>query len=766
MTNKLALLFLLPCALAAGQQAPAAPEMPATGIPFADVASYCAKYPTTPGCPTATAGQKANGEDDDAGAGGGTKEAEPGTARQNQPAAVRPKPVLVPSEFELFVEDAAGRPLPVYGRQLFAETPTTFAPLDQVPVPEDYMVGPGDQLEIRVWGKVEINARATVDRNGQIAVPRVGTLNVAGLRSRELEGYLKAAVGSLFKDFELNVTLGQLRSIQVYVLGSARQPGACTVSSLSTLVNALFACGGPSATGTMRRIELRRDGLPVTEFDLYELLRRGDKSSDRQLMPGDVIFIPPTGPRVAMLGSVNDAGIYELKGETTLASALTSAGGLASLAGTDRVLLERIENHRRRRVDEFPLDAAALSRVLCDGDLVRIFPISPRFENAVTLRGSVAMPGRFAWHEGMRVADLVPSRQSLLTRDYWNRQNHLTEASAERAFQKPAEGEAPYPDPMTAIGTGSAEINWEYAVIERLDPRDLSTRLIAFNLGQAIDRPGGEDNQALEAGDVITVFARKDLELPLDKHASLVRVGGEVNAPGLYRVRPGETLREVVEQAGGLTPHSYLFATQLDRVSAREAEEEQVKLSIRRLESDMAGRMASSGISTISQQQATAQQAMITALGAYKPTGRVVLKIGPNAKTVAEIPDFPLEDGDTIYIPPRLGTVQVVGSVYNENAFRYQPRRPVLAYLNDAGGATRDADVKRIFLVRADGEVVSRQSHGGWQGNFEKISPLPGDAIIVPPRFKGPNPFLQMLPGMTQSLSQAAFQGAIQGIIP
>jgi hypothetical protein len=144
----------------------------------------------------------------------------------------------------------------------------------------------------------------------------------------------------------------------------------------------------------------------------------------------------------------------------------------------------------------------------------------------------------------------------------------------------------------------------------------------------------------------------------------------------------------------------------------------------------------------------------------------VVLKIARDASTVADIPDLMLEDGDTFYIPPRLGTVQVVGSVYNENAFRYEPRRPLSAYLNDAGGATRDADAKRMFLVRADGEVVSRQSHRGWQGNFDKISPLPGDAIIVPPRFKGRNPFLQMLPGLTQSLSQAAFQGAIQGLIP
>jgi protein involved in polysaccharide export with SLBB domain len=538
------------------------------------------------------------------------------------------------------------------------------------------------------------------------------------------------------------------------------------VSSLSTLVNALFASGGPSATGSMRRIELIRGGQRVTELDLYEFLRKGDKSRDAQLMPGDVIFIPPVGPEVAILGSVNDAGIYELKGETTVASALANAGGLASLAGTDRVLLERIENHRRRRVDEFALDAAGLGRVLGDGDLLRIFPISPKFENAVTLRGSVALPGRFGWHAGMRLADLIPTRESLVTRDYWNLQNHVTVASGERGFQKPIENNPENPGPMIGIGEASAEINWEYAVIERLDPRDLSTRLIAFNLGQAIDQPGGEENKALEAGDVITVFARRDLALPLDKHASFVSVGGEVNAPGLYRLKPGETLREVVEQAGGLTPHSYLFAAQLNRVSARQAEEEQLKLSIRRLESDLAGRMASSEIAVIGQEQAAARQAMIASLSAYKPTGRVVLKIARDAKTVADIPELTLEDGDTLYIPPRLGTVQVVGSVYNENAFRYQARRPLSAYLNDAGGATRDGDVKHIFLIRADGEVVNRQSQRGWQGSFDRIIPQPGDAIVVPPRFKGPNPFLQMLPGFTQSLSQAAFQGAVQGLIP
>ena len=186
-------------------------------------------------------------------------------------------------------------------------------------------------------------------------------MSVAGLRYEQLESYLHTAVANLYKDFELNVTMGQLRSIQIFVLGSARQPGTYTVSSLSTLVNALFASGGPSATGSMRHIQLRRDNRILVDFDIYDLVRRGDKSRDMQLLAGDVIYIPPAGPQVAIIGSVNEPGIYELKGETTIAAALSDAGGLTNLAEVDRVLLEKIENHRRRGVDDFPLDAAGLS---------------------------------------------------------------------------------------------------------------------------------------------------------------------------------------------------------------------------------------------------------------------------------------------------------------------------------------------------------------------------------------------------------------------
>jgi protein involved in polysaccharide export with SLBB domain len=576
-------------------------------------------------------------------------------------------PLTARSEFEQYAEDTTGRRLPVYGRQLFDQVPTTFAPVENVPVPTDYVIGPGDQLLIRAWGKIELDSRVTVDRNGQINLPRVGTLTVAGLRYSQVEGYLHSAISAIFKGFELNVVLGKLRSIQIFVLGDARQPGAYTVSSLSTLVDALFASGGPSATGTMRRIQLRRDGRTATEFDIYDLIEKGDKSRDILLLPGDVIFIPAIGPQMAITGDVNQPGIYELKGETTVGAALESAGGITSLADAERAVLERIENHSSRQVEEFALDAPGQGRLVRDGDLLRVFPLSPKFTNAVTLRGNVSEPGLYPWKDGMRVTDLIPSRAALITRNYWNKQNHLVRPEPNHAFasqrtdaygdqrtdafgnrqtdaygdqrtdafgkrqtdaygdqrtdafgnrQTDAYGdqrtdasadprmEVPGNQSMDAfgnrgtdrpegqrvlatIGQNSAEINWEYALIERLDERDLSSRLIPFRLAGAIDNPASADNQLLKPGDVVTIFSRADLELPMEKHASFVRVGGEVNSPGVYRVNPGDTLRDVVQRAGGLTQHSYLYASIFTRISTRVAQEAQLRQSSEQMQREL-----------------------------------------------------------------------------------------------------------------------------------------------------------------------------------
>ncbi len=298
-----------------------------------------------------------------------------------------PVPAIALTDFQKFAASSVGRVLPIYGLSLFEHGPTTFAPLERVPVTSDYSIGPGDELLIRTWGQIDLNARLVVDRQGEVFLPKVGTLAVAGLKYQQLQDYFRSAIGRMFRNFDLTVSLGQLRSIQVFVVGQARRPGSYTVSSLCTLVNALFASGGPSGSGSLRHIQLKRDNHVVTDFDFYDLLLQGDTSKDTRLLPGDIIYIPPTGPSIAISGSVNVPAIFELRDGMTLASAIEVAGGLATTADGQKALVERIDEHNVRRVEEFPLDAVGRARNLKDGDVVRIFAVSPHFENAVTLPG-------------------------------------------------------------------------------------------------------------------------------------------------------------------------------------------------------------------------------------------------------------------------------------------------------------------------------------------------------------------------------------------
>jgi protein involved in polysaccharide export with SLBB domain len=380
----------------------------------------------------------------------------------------------------------------------------------------------------------------------------------------------------------------------------------------------------------------------------------------------------------------------------------------------------------------------------------------------------------------MHVSDLIPSRAFLITRDYWNQQNHLVRSDRNSPFATQLTDTADNPDAdlargvdkrtVASIGQHSAEINWQYALIERLDERDLSTRLIPFNLGDALDKPTGADNQLLKPGDVVSVFSRADLDLPMEKHASYIRVGGEVNAPGVYRVNPGETLRDVVENAGGLTQHSYLYASIFTRVSTRDIQEAQLRKSAEQMQKDLITKYANAtpqaGQTGADQQaQLAMQQAALAKLTSIKPTGRVILEMKSDAATIQDIPAFPLEDGDAFYIPPQLSTVQVTGAVYNANAFRYQPGEPLISYLNNAGGPTREADQRRIYVIRADGTVISRQSRNSHShGSYDKLRLLPGDAIIVPEKLRVSSPMNTFLQA-TSLASQTAVTAAALSVV-
>ena len=331
----------------------------------------------------------------------------------------RPLPPQPLTEFQKFVAGTTGQVLPVFGTSLFQNAPSTFAPMDEAPVPPDYVIGPGDELRIRIWGQVNFDANVRVDRAGEIYLPQVGQVHVAGLPYQALSEHLHAAVARVFRNFDLTADIGQIRAVQVYVVGLANRPGTYTISSLSTLVDALFASGGPSVEGSKRHIYLKRAGETVVDFDLYDLLVNGDKSKDAKLQSGDVIFIPAAGPQVALTGSVRRPAIYQLRDDTTIGQLLKYAGGASTTASSARISIERIENHKDRSAMEVAFDQPGLATVLEQGDILRVLSIVPMYQKTVTLRGNLANPGRFAWHEGMRLSDLIPDRDSLLTRDYW-----------------------------------------------------------------------------------------------------------------------------------------------------------------------------------------------------------------------------------------------------------------------------------------------------------------------------------------------------------
>jgi protein involved in polysaccharide export with SLBB domain len=741
------------------------------------------------------------------------EEANQGRRRAGEEAlAVRRLPPEPDIEFQDFVSATLGYRLPIFGQNLFHNIPSTFAPLDHVPVTPDYLIGPGDELLIRAWGQIDVNYRATVDRTGTIYLPKVGAISVAGVRYDQINDVVRAAVGRVFKNFDLSVTMGRLRSIQVFVVGQVRRPGSYTVSSLSTLVNALFASGGPSKRGSMRHIELKRQGKTITTFDLYDLVARGDKSHDVQLLPGDVIYVAPVGPLVALAGSVNVPSIYELTEHETFGDVLNDAGGMTTTAGGQHAFVDRIEKNVRTTT-EFALDGAGKKQELHDGDIIRLLHISPRFDNAIILRGNVAVPGRYPWREGMRVKDLIPTRESLVTEEFWKRQNALAINPESRTFQlrgrqgAQQEQEYPYqqygnppygnrPSEIAPAGTASgqpsqqrgnqpydqnqplfdssgfpmeqpnyndqrqpmsrteaerkaeeelknqvkrsaAEINWEYAVIQRMNPEDLTTHLLPFNLGKAISGDVTQ-NLELQPGDVITIFSQSDMQVPIGQQSKFVRLEGEFSSAGVYQVQPGETLRHLITRVGGFTPQAYLYGAEFTRESVREDQQERLDQYVNDLEKSVERGASSQRNLTPEEAQAErqsleGQRRLLDKLRQLKATGRIVLELKPDASSLSELPDLVLEDGDRLLVPFRPATVNVIGSVYNTNSFIYKPGKTFGDYLKLAGGTTQNGDKGRSFIIRADGTTVSKHGHSGLLvNNFDGTKLMAGDTIVVP----------------------------------
>jgi protein involved in polysaccharide export with SLBB domain len=796
-------------------------------------------------------------------------------AMRQQPTMQFPREAL--TEFQKFIASTTGQVLPIYGENLFREVPSTFAPLDLTPVPPTYILGPDDEIRIRVWGQVNLRANLRVDRSGEIYLPQVGPVHVAGLPFADLDAHLRQAIARVYKNFDLTADVGQIRSIQVYVSGQARRPGLYTVSSLSTLVDALFASGGPSPSGSLRHIEVRRGGAVVADFDLYALLLHGDKSKDMSLESGDVIFIPPVGPEAAVTGSVKSPAIYELREGETLGDEIADAGGASVVADQARISIERIDDHRDRAAMEVAWDQSGLATIARDGDLVRVFSIVPMYQKTVTLRGNTANPGRFAWHPGMKVSDLIPDKDSLITRNYWwrraqlglpapefqplenfpkllqpsapqelprarflgqtrqeatpgsagasgtggnststettgnsadaldsvdetgtgaqgqdaaalaaqqgtgatntaNSQNSGTAAipasqtagSAALAVEQPTSSMQGQAATRTEVGPVAPEIDWDYAVIERMDPQTLKTALIPFDLGRLVLQHDESQNLPLLPGDVVSIFSQDDVQVPLAQQTKFVRLDGEFAHAGTYTVLPGETLRELVKRAGGFTSNAYLYGSEFTRRSARRLQQRRLDEYVQSLEIEMQrGNLAlASGAVSTPQDLANAAAAqnsetnIISRLRQMRATGRIVLEFQSASNGLDALPNIQLEDGDRFVVPPVPASINVVGAVYDQNSFLYQKGRRAGDYLHLAGGPNRDADKSHTFIIRADGSVVSRESESGiWGNEFANLPMNPGDTIVMPEKVFKPSGMRAFL-DWSQIFSQFALGAA------
>ena len=548
----------------------------------------------------------------------------------------------------------------------------------------------------------------------------------------------------------------------MYVVGQALQPGTFQLSSVSTLVNALFASGGPSANGSMRAIELKRAGKTITTLDLYDFIARGDKSRDLPLLAGDVIVIPPVGPRVAVTGAFDQAAIYELKpGATSVGDILNLGGGVPALATAQKAMLERItrSSNPPRQVQELVLDEPGLRLPMQDGDVLTLLGISPAFANAVTLQGTVAAPLRYRWFDGMKILDLIPERDALITGDYYKRKNLLVQ-NAESAKNAGT-------SVTSQIRNMVDQINWDYAVIERLDRTKLSTQLIPFNLGKAVLQKDPAHNLPLLPGDVVTILSQGDLLVPVERQSRLVRLEGEVATPGVYQTLPGETLPQLIKRIGGLTPEAYVFGTELSRESVKKRQQQNLDTLIRRLEAQsqsQQGTPVANRNSTGSADQTAAilqlQQAQLKSqierLKSFKSNGRLALELDPRNPSLAALPDLPLEDGDRIMVPSTPGFVAAFGSVNNENMFIYRNGKTVGDVIKSAG-LTEDAEPSQAFVLRADGSIISRNDRSGWFGsNFESVAMMPGDTLVVPAQLDREsryNAFIRGAKDWTQILS-------------
>ena len=666
------------------------------------------------------------------------------------------------------------------------------------PVPADYVLGPGDTVRVQLFGNVNNVYEYEVSRDGILNLPDIGPVAVAGIRFSELRADLDKRVRQTMIGTQVSVTMGQLRTIRVFLLGEVDRPGSYVVGGLSTISSALYHAGGISDIGSLRRIQLKRDGDLVATFDAYDMLVRGDTSDDQRLLPGDVIFVPPVGMTVGVAGAVNRPAIYEVGTRTTAADLVGLAGGLKPEAYAAGARIERIEANSERSIVSIDLAGpGANDLILRPGDTLIVPEVLPDVGNAVVLEGHVHRPGDYSWKPGMRLTDLIGSVGELksgVDTDYVliRREQdrgapvRALSASLAKALANPSSPANIELRPRDTVYVFDLAAGRQRVVAPLLDELQLQATIDAparrVEISGTVRAPG---EYPLESGMRISDLLRaggnlsesafgveaeltryslnpdgarvveiiqinldairrgdSSADIVLSEHDYLivnrvpewdsiwtVQLDGEVKFPGIYRVRRGETLMQVIERAGGLTGDAFAEGAVFLRDSLRRQEQEQIEALAKRLESDLLSLSLQSANSVTGTDTLSTGRALLEQLRDTEATGRLVIDL-PQVLAESGTP-IEMRDGDRLIVPSRTQVVTVLGETQQNSSHVYKLGMSRDDYIDLSGGLTRRADRKLIYVVRANGAVVT-SGRTRWLGRGAKVDIRPGDTIVVP----------------------------------
>lgn len=687
-----------------------------------------------------------------------------------------------------------------FGYEMFDEKSATYSPAVDVPVPSDYVVGAGDEIQVQLYGSQNRSLRLMVGRDGRVSFPELGPISVSGQRFSAVKSAIESRVSSQMIGVQASVAMGEVRGIQVFVLGEAKRPGTYTISGLGTITSALYAAGGIREIGSLRNVQLKRQGTTVRRLDLYDLLTRGDTSDDAKLLPGDVIFIPPVGPTVSVEGEVRRPAIYELKGESQVAEILQMAGGLSPDADRSRVSLARIDDALRRVVTNIDLGSAeGRAERLRNADALRISRVRPTLDSGVILQGHVFQPGFYAYKNGMRLSDVIRSVDELRPNADSNyilirretpidRRVVVLSADLVAALRAPGSDADPLLMPRDQIFAfdvetgrdsvvqpllrdlrlqsnssqptdsvkidGLVKVPGEYPLEQGMTVSDLVRA--GGGLGDSAYSSAAEltryrvidgvrqaelmkvDLAAAMRGDAASniVLGPFDLllikEVPEWRAQEEIELVGEVMFPGRYPLRRGESLRSVLNRAGGLTELASPNAAVFTREELKKREEEQIKSLASRLQSDLAALALSGAQANQAQTGQSLQvgQSLLSQLEKTPAVGRLVINL-PDILASSGTADIILRNGDRLMVPKQRQEVTVIGEVQNSTSHLYRTDLSRDDYIRLSGGPTRKADEGQIYVVRADGTVDGTSSNR-WFSRSGGVALAAGDTIVVP----------------------------------